>query len=249
MATNAESTNWQSPFDGPMATLHQGPELHNSLGQTPIFQLKDTPARQSQSSRSRSFECRNRPGDTLEPASAATIVMSGSIPRGTLSQAIGSLGLSLMTPVQMDRPTAVVFPTQSGGWLRLLSFLVVSVLGSSITFAIVLASATVVVAGSEPAQTRDEAVNPAVVGESFTGVITDARCAARRAAYKPDASECARECVRSGSQYSIVSGETNYQVAGNLDHFDDLAGQHVTVVGRLDGSTINVISVRSQEEE
>jgi hypothetical protein len=134
---------------------------------------------------------------------------------------------------------------QNRGWLTLVGLFVVITLGWSLVLAAVLAGATVALAGGESSQTQtqEDAANYAAAGQTFSGVITDAHCGARHTAFAQGASECARMCVRSGVKYVIANSDKSYLAAGNLEQFDNLAGQRVTVVGRLDGDTINVISV------
>jgi hypothetical protein len=136
---------------------------------------------------------------------------------------------------------------QHRSWLSLLVFFAVITLGSSLIFAVVFAGATAAFAGGESAQAADEQqVDPLVPGQTFSGVITDSHCRARHMDSKSSASECARMCVRNGSSYSMVDGDRNYELAGNATGLSQLAGQRVSVIGVLSGSTIKVSSASPQ---
>jgi len=132
-------------------------------------------------------------------------------------------------------------------WLTLLAFFAVTTLASSLALAALLAGVTVAIAGGEAPQVQvDTQVDPTIPSQTFSGVITDARCGARHRNSHQSASECARACVRDGSRYTVVDGDKNYELAGNLSHFDLLAGQRVALTGVLDGNTIKVSSASVQ---
>jgi hypothetical protein len=132
-------------------------------------------------------------------------------------------------------------------WLSLLSFFAVITLGSSLIFAAVFAGVTAAFAGGESVQAlEDQQVDPIVPKESFSGVITDSHCGPRHMDSKSSASECTTLCVRNGSRYTIVDGDKNYRLAGNLTKVGQLAGQRVRLTGVLTGETINVSSASPQ---
>jgi hypothetical protein len=123
-------------------------------------------------------------------------------------------------------------------WLTLLAFFAAVTLASSLVFAAVFAGVTIAIAGGEPPQIADDPqVDPGVPGQTFAGIITDARCGSRHTDSEKSASACARMCVRNGSRYVIVDGDRNYQyqLAGNQWQFDRLAGQRVSLTGVLRG--------------
>ena len=63
-------------------------------------------------------------------------------------------------------------------WLTLVSFLIATTLASSLVFALAFAGVTAVI--GESAQAADEPqVDPITTEQTFSGVITDARCGAR----------------------------------------------------------------------
>lgn len=73
--------------------------------------------------------------------------------------------------------------------------------------------------------------------QSFTGVITDTMCGANHKAMKiaPD-SKCVRECVKHGSQYALLSGNTVY-VLSDQQTPEKFAAQKVKVTGALNEKT------------
>ena len=131
-------------------------------------------------------------------------------------------------------------------WISLLAFFSVVTLGSSLIFAAVFAGVTAVIAGGESAQaSEDQQVDPLVAGQTFSGVISDSHCGARHTDSGKSASECARMCVRNGSRYVIVNGDTRYELTGAPAQFDKFAGERVSVTGALSGGTIKVSSAKA----
>ncbi len=55
--------------------------------------------------------------------------------------------------------------------------------------------------------------------------------------------QCTRECVKQGSDFALVSGGKVYTLKGDKSQFDKLAGQNVTIKGKVDGTTITVDSI------
>lgn len=87
----------------------------------------------------------------------------------------------------------------------------------------------------------------AAMGKTFAGVITDSICGARHASGSGKSpAECARACVRKGSNYMLVDGNKIYMLNGSGPEIDKLAGQRVSVAGTIDGKTITVSSVSAQ---
>jgi hypothetical protein len=131
-------------------------------------------------------------------------------------------------------------------WISLLAFFAVITLGSSLIFAAVFAGVTAVIAGGGSAQASDDQqVDPLVPGQTFSGVISDSHCGARHTDSGKSASECARMCVRNGSRYVIVNGDTRYELTGTPGQFDKFAAERVSVVGVLSGGTIKVSSAKT----
>jgi hydroxyethylthiazole kinase-like sugar kinase family protein len=55
--------------------------------------------------------------------------------------------------------------------------------------------------------------------------------------------QCTRECVKQRSDFALVSGGQVYTLKGDMSQFDKLAGQNVTIKGKVDGKTITVDSI------
>jgi hypothetical protein len=134
--------------------------------------------------------------------------------------------------------------------LALVTFCVTTALVTALGLAMLFASATLAFATaqslkssvSQPANAGD-----ATMGKTFAGVITDSICGARHASGSGKSpAECARACVRKGSNYMLVDGNKIYMLDGSGPEIDKLAGQRVSVAGTLDGKTITVSSVSVQ---
>jgi hypothetical protein len=61
------------------------------------------------------------------------------------------------------------------------------------------------------------------------------------------AADCTRACIKHGSKYALVVGDTVYTLETSdkaaLDKLNDLAGAKAKVTGEVDGTTIAVKSV------
>jgi len=128
-------------------------------------------------------------------------------------------------------------------WQKLIAFLAIITIASSLACAAVLAGFTVAVAGSESSQIPADQSGSADPLQTFTGMVTDKHCGSRHMDSEHNAADCVRMCVRNGSRYKIVDGDKNYELAGNLSQIDQFAGQRVALTGVLDGGTIKVNSV------
>jgi hypothetical protein len=85
---------------------------------------------------------------------------------------------------------------------------------------------------------------PAVVTESYEGMLSDARCGARHsAAIDEAATNCTITCLRAGEQFVLIDGDKVYLLDGDLMALKQVAGQRVRIVGTLDGTKIAVRSV------
>jgi hypothetical protein len=82
------------------------------------------------------------------------------------------------------------------------------------------------------------------LGQSFTGVVSDAMCAKNPAkASSPGHAACAKKCIKGGSPAVLVVGETVYPVS-NDDLLKPYAGHKVTVDATVDHGTLTVKSVK-----
>lgn len=78
------------------------------------------------------------------------------------------------------------------------------------------------------------------LGQSFTGVVSDAMCAKNPAkASSPDHAACAKKCIKMGSPAVLIVGDKVYPVS-NPDKLAPYAGEKVTVDGTLANGTLTV---------
>jgi hypothetical protein len=82
--------------------------------------------------------------------------------------------------------------------------------------------------------------------QTLTGEVSDAMCGAKHQ-MPGAAADCARACVKHGSNYALVVGDKVYTIEtsdqANLDQLDKLAGAKAKVTGQVNGTTITVKSV------
>lgn len=84
----------------------------------------------------------------------------------------------------------------------------------------------------------------AALGQSFTGVVSDAMCAKNPAkASSPAHAACAKKCIEGGSPAVLIVGNKVYPVS-NDDVLKPYAGHKVTVDATLDNGTLTVKSVK-----
>lgn len=81
-------------------------------------------------------------------------------------------------------------------------------------------------------------------GQSFEGIVTDSHCAAKHSTeIALSAANCTIQCVRMGERFSLVDGEANYTLEGDLQLLKRVAGQRVKVSGTLQGNVLAFSSV------
>ena len=78
---------------------------------------------------------------------------------------------------------------------------------------------------------------------TLTGVISDSMCGATHMLKDKSPAECVRICVKDGQSYSLLVGKNVYTLTEHQSELDQLAGQTVTVTGKLNGNTFTVESV------
>ena len=79
--------------------------------------------------------------------------------------------------------------------------------------------------------------------KTLTGVISDSMCGATHMLKDKSPADCTRMCVKDGQSYSLLVGKDVYTLSGHQPELDQLAGQTVTVTGKLNGNTLTVESV------
>jgi hypothetical protein len=83
----------------------------------------------------------------------------------------------------------------------------------------------------------------AQTNQTLTGTVSDAMCGARHMIQGATAAQCTRKCIQQGSEFALVSGGQVYTLKGDKNQLDKLAGQKVTIKGKVNGSTITVDSI------
>ena len=145
-------------------------------------------------------------------------------------------------------------------WFALVTFCATTAVVVALGMAIFFASVTVAfaVARTVSPVVDDHITHPTVtassaqpqaspVGESFTGLVTDDHCGARHdMGSDKSPSECAKACVRNGAKYALIDGDRTYSLEGNSEELAHAAGLRVTIVGWLEGNTIEVNSIAAQ---
>jgi hypothetical protein len=79
--------------------------------------------------------------------------------------------------------------------------------------------------------------------KTLNGTVTDTMCGAKHMMTNVSAAQCARECVKGGSEFALISGGKIYALKGDAKQIDKYAGQNVTVTGDVSGSTVKVRSI------
>jgi hypothetical protein len=84
--------------------------------------------------------------------------------------------------------------------------------------------------------------------QTLTGKVSDAMCGAKHEeSAKP--ADCTRACAKHGANYVLVVGDKVYTLQTSdqaaLDSLSKLAGANAKVSGDVDGTTVNVKSVKA----
>lgn len=139
-------------------------------------------------------------------------------------------------------------------WLSLLAHCTLLVAASALAFAIVIAGASVALAGHQGAVAEEaQAATPKgvapltqspAIASSFSGMVTDSHCGARhKRNSKQNSIDCAHACVRKGATYVLVDGDRRYTLIGNDPALAQLAGERANITGTRQGDTIIVDTV------
>lgn len=102
---------------------------------------------------------------------------------------------------------------------------------------VVLVPAFVIVAALMQAQSS----------QTITGTVTDSMCGKKHMMKNATAAQCTRECVKSGSDYALVSGDKLYALKGDKTQFDKFAGSNVVIEGETTGTTITVKAIKAAQ--
>lgn len=79
-----------------------------------------------------------------------------------------------------------------------------------------------------------------VHAEEMTGFLADAKCAAGGKAAGAGHAGCARKCVQGGEAIVLVTAENKVYKLKSQDKVKNHVGEKVTLLGKLDGDTIDV---------
>lgn len=102
-------------------------------------------------------------------------------------------------------------------------------------------------AGASEREAAARQETPSTTEQAYEGMVTCSRCGARHsAALGQTAADCARHCVRHGANFTLVGTDGTYNLSGDLSILGRLAGQRARVVGELNGNTIRISAVASE---
>jgi hypothetical protein len=84
------------------------------------------------------------------------------------------------------------------------------------------------------------------LAESMSGTISDANCGAKHAAAAASDTACVKSCIKRGTAPVLISDGKVYKIsADSQDKVKELAGQKVTVNGKVTGDTIAIESAEA----
>jgi hypothetical protein len=144
-------------------------------------------------------------------------------------------------------------------WFSLVGYCVLTVVGTALALALLLAGGSVALAShkapqSAPAGQSDKqtvkspaelAAAPAQAENLTTvsGLVTDSYCGARHKRHSNlGPAECAATCIRSGASFVLVDGDHVYRLSGGQSSLGKLLGTRANVTGAREGDTIQVSS-------
>jgi hypothetical protein len=81
--------------------------------------------------------------------------------------------------------------------------------------------------------------------QTITGTVTDSMCGKTHMMKGESAAQCTRECVKTGSDYALASGDKVYTLKGDKAQFDKFAGENVVIQGVTTGTTVTVKSIKA----
>ena len=84
------------------------------------------------------------------------------------------------------------------------------------------------------------------LAETVTGYVTDAACASKgRSGAEHKA--CAQKCAAKGGAVVIVTDDKKVIKIHNADAVKDMVGDKVTAMGKVDGDSIHIDSVKAAD--
>jgi hypothetical protein len=161
--------------------------------------------------------------------------------------------------------TGDTMPPQKRTWLSLLTFCLFRVLGVALAASALLIGGTLTFAGDQTpiaviaADQTPTFVNTSLstadvpredtsgANQAFSGMVTESECGARHDRQAGmSSSECVRSCVRHGAKYTLVDGDKQYMLSGNVGALGKVAGQRVKVIGTQEADEIRVASISEE---
>jgi uncharacterized protein YdeI (BOF family) len=88
----------------------------------------------------------------------------------------------------------------------------------------------------------------AFAADSWTGYVTDAKCAAGGKGTDASHAACAKKCIGGGEAAVLVVDGKVVKIA-NQDKVKGHEGHHVTVTGKLDGDTLTIAKLTMVKED
>jgi hypothetical protein len=83
-------------------------------------------------------------------------------------------------------------------------------------------------------------------GETWSGTVSDSMCGAKHEAASESDAACVKKCVKGGASAVFISDGKVYQIAAkSQSKIMPLLGQKVTVMGKMDGDTIEIASAKT----
>jgi hypothetical protein len=80
--------------------------------------------------------------------------------------------------------------------------------------------------------------------QELRGTITDSMCGNKHMMKNLSAAECARACVKSGSDFALAVGDKIYSLKGDRTQFYKYAGAQVVLKGDVSGMTVTVKEIK-----
>jgi hypothetical protein len=83
--------------------------------------------------------------------------------------------------------------------------------------------------------------------KTLAGTVSDAMCGKKHMMKGESAAQCTRDCIKEGSGYALIVGDTVYTLKGDKTAIDKFAGANVVVKGKLSGSTVTMESIKAAQ--
>jgi len=89
----------------------------------------------------------------------------------------------------------------------------------------------------------------AAFAETWSGTVSDSMCGVKHEAATAADAACVKKCVKGGAPAVLISDGKVYQIAMESQaKLMPLLGKKVTVMGKLDGDTIEIGSAQAAQE-